>query len=91
VNDGIIVEVPNVPTLLLTVANVNTVEPVTSPVCVALLVNPIYSEFTALSPIFVPIKILPNTVPLARILPVTLSFSVGDVVPIPTFPYVFAK
>ena len=53
----------NVPMLLFTVARVSTVAPVASPVCVALLTNPEYKLFTALSPVFVPLKFA--TAPLA--------------------------
>ena len=55
----------NVPMLLFTVARVSTVAPVASPVCVALLTNPEYKLFTALSPVFVPERFA--TAPLASI------------------------
>ena len=63
------VELPKVPILAFTVANVKTVEPVASPVCVALETNPLYCEFVASFPVFVPLKLLPVSVPLTKTVP----------------------
>ena len=43
---------------------VKAVEPVTSPVCVALEINPLYRLFGALSPVLVPLKLVAETAPV---------------------------
>ena len=49
------VVVVGLPASATSVLIVSAVAPVTSPVCVALLTSPLYCEFVALSPVFVPL------------------------------------
>ena len=82
-------------------AIVNAVEPVTSPVWVALDINPLYKLFTALSPVFVPDKlatapldniallIAPLAIEVALPILVTTPVKLALVVTVAAFPPIF--